>query len=222
MKRIPSEVLQWCLAATTAASSLFPVDGLADPRGKRASALPQLRAIPVPRSNWADAFTRDYRIAHYLTKAIELQALSPTQRAARLRELARDRKRGEEVFPLCRMLFEAKVGTFFRGPNLGLPDFVDDRPEDFLSERPDAAKTWPLAPIAVVDGIPILIVSGYLIGGLAEGPQGYVEYCLEKCRWTERQYAPADQAKAARIVEKFIRSNPRVAGYADFLRRQAF
>src|SRR5690349_20222773 len=83
------------------------------------------------------AFLEGYRIRHYLESAVDLQKLEPAQRAERLKALAADPKRASEVFPLCRMLFEAKPQGEFRRPMIGGASFIDG------GDHAD----WPLEPI---------------------------------------------------------------------------
>ena len=67
---------------------------------------------------------------------------------------------------------------------------------------------WPLAPITIVDNVPILIVHGYLILGSPEPPGAYVDYCLTECNWRDAKYEPVTVEKRMQIVEKFIAANP--------------
>src|SRR5712692_1808298 len=62
-------------------------------------------------------FTVGFRIASYLRVAAEFQALSPEARVGRLRELARNPVRSQEIFPLCRMLFRSAAGRRVSSPN---------------------------------------------------------------------------------------------------------
>jgi hypothetical protein len=157
------------------------------------------------------AFLENYRIQHYLESAQELQRLEPAQRAERLKALAVDPKRASEVFPVCRMLFDAKPRGEFRRPRIGGASFVDGR--DYAD--------WPLEPITIFEGMPILIVSGYMLGGFPEQPEWYVNYCLNECVWRDTKYEPVALEKRKQIVEKFIAANPKVKDDADWLRRQA-
>lgn len=106
-------------------------------------------------------FLEDFRIAHYLHVAAELQRLDVDRRAERLREIARDPRRASEAYPLCRMLFVARDGQRFRAPMLGASSFVGET----------TAEDWPLEPIAIYKGVPILVVRGYVLAGEAEPAQ---------------------------------------------------
>jgi hypothetical protein len=157
----------------------------------------------------ARAFFEDYRISRYLQLASEIQALrSDESRVGRLRALARDP--AGEIFPLCRMLFEAGPTGFFREPELGGPGFIDG----------DSVGNWPLQPIALFRNVPILIVRGYGVGGHTEPPADYLDYCLKDCRWRALRYAPVDPETLADVVERFIQNHPAITD-PDWIRRQA-
>lgn len=158
-----------------------------------------------------DAFVDDYRIPHYLDAAAKLQALAPDERAARLRHLARDPDRGSEIYPLCRMLFDARPGSDFRSPMIGAAHFIDGgRYED-----------WPLEPITLHQGVPILIVDGYTLAGVAEPPHTYLEYCLTHCKWRHTRYAPVRPDHGEAAVRDLIASRPKLAERTEWLLRQA-
>jgi hypothetical protein len=165
---------------------------------------------PTPRPSSTD-FTEDYRISDYLATTAQLLARAPDERIALLRAFARNRYRSSQIIPLCRMLFEAKDGDTFRRPALGTPQFVDPR----------SARNWPLEPITLFEGVPILVVRGYSLAGKREGPEQYLEYCLKACKWREVPYIPPRSEELQAIVERFIAAHPKVAVNADWLRAQA-
>jgi hypothetical protein len=156
-------------------------------------------------------FLDNYRIAYYLDCAVGIQKLDPRKRAARLRELADDVEHAPEIYPLCRMLFEAKGKEAFRRPMIGSPFFVDGG---------DTAD-WPLEPITLYRGIPILVAAGYSLGGHAEEPKSYLEYCLDDCKWREEKFATLKSDEIKKIVNDFIASNPKVSKHAEILLKQA-
>ena len=170
------------------------------------------RAARARRRPAARSFFDDYRISRYLDLASELQSLpSDEARVKRLRALARDPSGTAEIFPLCRMLFEAHPNGFFRHPELGAPMFVDGE---------DSIGNWPLEPIALYRDVPILIVRGYTLGGEPESPGEYLAYCLQSCRWRALRYVPVDPETVADVVERFIHAHPAI-GDPDWIRRQA-
>lgn len=156
-------------------------------------------------------FFEDFRISRYLRLASEIQALpSAEARAKRLRALARETAETGEAFPLCRMLFEEGPDGFFRRPGIGGPVFVDG----------DSVGNWPLEPIALYRNVPILIARSYLLGGHAESPRDYLEYCLRACRWRALRFAPVDPGTLADVVDRFLRAHPAITD-PDWIRRQA-
>jgi hypothetical protein len=128
-----------------------------------------------------------------------------------LRILAHHPRRSPEIFPLCRMLFEAKEGELFRRPALGGPWLVAH----------GSTPNWPLEPIAIFKGVPILVARGYTLLGHPESPPDYLEYCLKACKWREARYTPRSPHELQAIVEQFIAVTPAVAVDADWLRAQA-
>jgi len=154
-------------------------------------------------------FVREFRAAHYLELAVALQALAPHERAARLRALASDPSRSHEVFPLCRMLFEARDGGVFRRPSIGGTVFLAGTYQD-----------WPLEPITLSDRVPFLIVRGYQLGGKAESAARYVAYCLAKCRWSQRKYTAESAARIGDALERLLSSTPLLRTHVEWLREQ--
>ena len=142
------------------------------------------------------AFTDDFRASHYLDEAIRLQGLEADERKSALRELARDVRRASDVFPLCRMLLVAKEGREFRRPLLGASVFIGrTRHED-----------WPLEPITIHKGLPILVVRGYELAGVPEPPRDYVEYCLAAADWNPRKVVALDRDKRIELMWEYIYS----------------
>jgi hypothetical protein len=162
--------------------------------------------VRVPANERGD-FVSDFRVSHYLELAVALQALVPQERANRLQDMAR--ARSYEVFPLCRMLFEAKDGDVFRRPMLGGAEFITGTYAD-----------WPLEPITLSDGIPFLVVRGYMIAGLPESPGQYLAYCLAHCQWTQRKYIAATSAEIGQALERLMSANSGLRVHADWLRLQ--
>jgi hypothetical protein len=142
------------------------------------------------------AFTEGFRASRYLDEAIRLQGLGETERTSALRELARDVRRASDVFPLCRMLLVAREGREFRRPLLGGAVFIG---------RTGYAD-WPLEPITIHKGLPILVVRGYELGGSPEPPPDYVEYCLAAADWNPRKFVALDREARLKLMWEFIYS----------------
>ena len=156
-------------------------------------------------------FTVGFRIASYSRVAAELQALSPEARVGRLRELARDPVRSQEIFPLCRMLFEARQDGEFRRPMIGGANFVGAT----------SYRDWPLERIVLFEGIPILVVKGYTISGMPESATAYLDYCVKRCRWRKERYTPASSSQLRAVVNRFLASRPDLSNDAEWLRQEA-
>ena|ERR1035438_5927208 len=75
---------------------------------------------------------------------------------------------GAKVFMLCRLLFVNTNGWTI--PRLGEP-----YPPVNLDV---ATNEFPIFPLAQSDGVPFLLVSGYMLGGFPEPP----DECVEACR----------------------------------------
>jgi hypothetical protein len=154
------------------------------------------------------AFQTDYRIEHYLDESVKLQVLSEKSRVAKLRELSEDPHRGSEVFVLCRMLFEARAGSKFRGPMIGSVEFIGSSRSDV--EWPDYGH-WPLDPIEICKGAPILVAKSYFLAGAAETPKHYLSYCIANCCWSSAKSKRMSEAERVQIVETFLASQPHLS-----------
>ena len=188
-------------------------DGLMTWDGKRWKLIPWLKD-----SRWSphadpSAFLKGYRISHYLNAAVEMQKLDPEHRTASLRELAIDPQHASEMYPLCRMLFDAKDKGEFRGALRRYPGTLGDW---HYTDR-------PLEPITLWDDIPILVVTEYNDepNTRPENPLDYVNYCLENCKWRDVKFAASDAAHIKQVVEAFIAAHPEVGRDAAFVREQA-
>ena len=132
-----------------------------------------IKALPTWQSKAA------FRSAPYMKVAHLLQQLPIAKRKKVLNSWAKEYE--EQLFILCRMLFEKKDD--FRRPGLGGPMFVDG----------GKIADWPLEPITLVDRVPFVIVRGYVLGGRPESIKSYLQYCYDKCQWSERDYSQSDQ-----------------------------
>jgi hypothetical protein len=139
-----------------------------------------------------------YMADPYLDAAAKLQAMGKERAVAALADLAQKEMRtgGKRAILLCRMLFGARPGGEFRPPGLGGPGFAGDiRAEDWQT----TCRDWPRMPLDVVDGVPFLVVPGYLLAGHPEPSSWYLDYCLRNCDWSDEVFQPrtAEQKRAA-------------------------
>jgi len=119
-----------------------------------------------------------YKADSFIREAVKLQALGQTRALKKLQVMAQDREAGDRVIILCRLLFTNRPGSDFRGPRLGWAVFPGGT--DYID--------WPLEPVALVDGVPFLIVQGYRLSGLAESGAGYLNYCETHCAWSDFKF----------------------------------
>jgi hypothetical protein len=139
-----------------------------------------------------------FKIDPYLEAAATLQLLGQEGAIATLKALAADDgTQGTRVIVLCRMLFTPKKGGTFRRPRLGWPHFIgfDGREAN-----------WPLEPIALVDGIPFLVTTGYSGSGLPETGSGYLAECVQKCEWSDVKYGPKTEVEKTAALNKLLHS----------------
>jgi len=82
-----------------------------------------------------------------------------------------DIKRGfsvnERIGWMCRVLFEAKSESL-RPPLFGALS---------LPDHTMPSKSWPLYPVAISGSSYFVLSEGYMLGGRAEDPKAYIEYC---------------------------------------------
>lgn len=135
---------------------------------------------------------KEFRSAPYMKVAHLLQQLPIANRKEVLSGWVKEYN--EQLFILCRMLFENKDG--FRRPGLGGPVFV------YKSDM--GMEDWPLEPITLVDNVPFLIVDGYVLGGLPESSKSYLNYCYEQCQWSKRDYSKTDQDTLNTALNKLL------------------
>jgi hypothetical protein len=140
--------------------------------------------------------TDDYRVDPYIAAAAKLREVGKDRAAAILLELAGGRECANAAIVLSRMLFVARPKSEFRRPLLGLPCCVGGT----------SAGDWPLEPMAVVDGVPFLVVRGYNLFGSAEAPLRYVRYCIRECDWGNADLKPKSAVEKRKALEKLLAS----------------
>ena len=151
-----------------------------------------------------------YKIEPYLRTACFLQAKGKAKAFSLLRELANKNTESDaQTLVLCRMLFAAKPGSSFRRAAVGAPVlFGGSRFDD-----------WPLEPIAIVDGVPLLVTFGYRLGGEPEPQSKYVDYCIQKCNWNDTQYEPKSKVQQQNAVKKLLSTTKWKGALEDYERK---
>jgi hypothetical protein len=138
-----------------------------------------VRAGPSePLSGISDLYFDTFRADVYIQAAVELQAVGREGALRRLHAMALDRNSYSKVIILCRMLFAQSASSNFRAPLLGMPMYLGGTNDT----------DWPTAPIEVVDGVPFLITSGYLLAGKAESAESYLRYSESDADWSGVRY----------------------------------
>ncbi len=143
------------------------------------------------------AIGEDFRIGPFLSVAASLQQMGQEEAVARLKVWAKDGMNEDQVVVLCRMLFEKKEGGEFRRPMIGGADFFGST----------SYGQWPLEPIAIHKGVPILITRGYSLGGWPEPSSAYLEYCVKNCQWGTVKFVEQDTDVLKKIIADFIKTS---------------
>lgn len=134
-----------------------------------------------------------------LNLCIELQEYRKCWGVAKLMQAAVAREPSRlEVFALCRMLFTPKPGGAISRPALGESDYLGETSEE----------TWPNEPIHLHNGVPFLIVKGWLLAGEAEWPEMFLARCLENGDWTTERYAKRSREALKLAAQDFMRHGP--------------
>lgn len=161
-----------------------------------ASSMPAIRAADEVSIESCSRIGFDFKISPYLTVAKSLQSAGSDKAIVRLRSWADTRKYEDQVVILCRMLFEAKQGSEFRRPLIG-GAILAEGAEDVA---------WPLEPIDIYEGVPILLAWGYVVDSKAELSRIYLDFCLANCNWREAHYSARSQDELEGIVAKWLTS----------------
>lgn len=165
-----------------------------------------------------------FRSRWYLQRAFELQALSAEERIDKLRAMAADRAISGRVFVLCRMLFEAREGGAFRHPAIGEAMFMSHEwggRENAWSPATYSYTDWPLDPITIYEGVPILVVFGYELGGVPEPAASYLEYCVLECRERAERFKPMTDDQVRGVIERFLKAHPSFEWQRESMLQQA-
>lgn len=164
-------------------------------------------AIPTSTPSDPDLDSVDqFRSAHYVSVATDLQSLPPDERHRRLVELANDRRHSMMFFALCSMLFEPEPGQELRRAMLGQPVFVGGG--QATSAEDD--RRWPLEPITIRDQLPILVVYGYN-GGPSEPPLEYLAYCNANGVWRSKAFPKLTFVQRSAILQEFVKTIPKLS-----------
>jgi len=180
------------------------LDGVARAEGFTAGPLPLVVARPEVKAEALPDLVdpRDFRAEPYLRAAVALQAMKKDEAVDQLKAIAAADKDGLKTAVLCRLLFVARPGKELRLPVLGGTIYLGRT----------GTGDWPLAPVAVVDGVPFLVLRGRQIGGLDGSPEAataYLDHCLEVGDWSGTAFFPKTDAERKAALEKLL-ADPRL------------
>ena len=85
------------------------------------------------------------------------------------------------IYAVLRVLLPAPPKTRLRPPALGAPA---PTPTD------EQTKHLPDFPILILDGVPLSVVDGYMLGGMAEPAGMYLDYLDKEGRWLAQPLVP--------------------------------
>jgi len=134
-----------------------------------------------------------YNINETLNAVCRLQELGERKAIAELKSWAKGDSADLLTIVICRMLFTGKESPL-RRPYLGDAAFFGIT----------TYKDWPIEPITIYEGVPILITRGYTLGGLSESAEDYLSYCIEEGSWVSKKYEDKTLEQIKVSLEKFI------------------
>jgi hypothetical protein len=125
------------------------------------------------------SYKHEYKVDPYIHAAITLQTMGYERACREMMKAAKRNEDSQQIYILCRMLFQERGNSGFRRPSLGGAVFLGGT--DYVD--------WPLDPIEVVDGVPFVITWGYgTTGAMPEPPEMYLNYCMTNCDWNTSKY----------------------------------
>jgi hypothetical protein len=146
-----------------------------------------------------------YRADPYIRTASELQSLDRSAALTKLRAMARDSHEAPRVIILSRMLFAPRPDSGLRRPMIGAAVLLGG------SDYAD----WPKEPLEIVDGVPFLVVNGYILAGLAETPEAYLRYCETQSDWSVVRYSVKTTQEKRDALNMLLTSRKWKTGLTD-------
>ena len=146
-----------------------------------------------------------YRVDPYIELATELQALDHSAALVKLHLMAREPQAAASVIILSRMLFVPQPGADLRRPMIGGALFLGGT----------SYGDWPREPIEVVDGIPFLIANGYMLAGLPESDEAYLQYCETQGEWSSFHYTLKTRQQKHAALNELLASHKWKATLSD-------
>lgn len=140
-----------------------------------------------------------YRVRPYIEVAALLQSMGRSDAEACMMKYAEDGgEESDQIFILCRMLYQKQNGSSFRSPALGVSQFFGGTgPHD-----------WPSYPIEIVDGVPFMIAKCEGAGfGSPTLPEEYLCYCETNCNWNTFRYNHRSDEELQTALGKMLSSS---------------
>jgi hypothetical protein len=151
------------------------------------------RPTEVPSSQDNPFACNNYSIKTTLDTAYQLQELGETKAIAKLKSWAKGNPDDLRTIVMCRMLFKGKQAPL-RRPYLGEALFFGGT----------TYADWSLEPIAIFEGVPVLITRGYLLGGEAESAEAYLSYCIQNGSWGSNRYTDMTSGQINASLTRFL------------------
>jgi hypothetical protein len=139
----------------------------------------------------------NYKVTAYITAAARLQKMGREPACQTLLQAAQTNRESQQIIVLCRMLFTQRSTSEFRRPLIGGAHFFGD------TDYPH----WPLEPIELVDGVPFLITQGYVLGGVPESADAYLQYCMTNCDWSTARFREPTAKQKRDALAKLVTSS---------------
>jgi hypothetical protein len=149
------------------------------------------------RDFYASLTLQAYKVDPYIRVAVELQSMDRSAALARLHAMAGDPRPAARVIVLSRMLFTPRSPAGLRRPMIGGALFLGGT----------NYSDWPQEPIELVDGIPFLITYGYVVGGLPESDESYLQYCETHGDWSTFRYSVKTAQQKRDALNKLFASD---------------
>jgi len=141
------------------------------------------------------SYKHDYKVEPYIRSAVALQKMGFERACHEMMINTRRDKDCEQLYVLCRMLFNKRGASDFRRPWIGGAVFLGGT--DYSD--------WPLEPIELVDGVPFIIIRGYSVhGALPEPPEAYLNYCITNCDWNTFRYHLKSRDELKEALNKLL------------------
>lgn len=169
-------------------------DSLGDNRSKITPAIDLIRSLP--------GFSGLRFNPRVLIAAVNhLQSAGTEESLKTLRDYWTIARQAPEYSNPENILLVARILFVYADEQKGKPRLLLGQPD---LEEPEDPTLFPVFPLCIHQGIPFLIIGGYRIGGEAQPPIEYVEWCSRHCELRSDPLIPTDNPLAS--VDDFLES----------------